>query len=60
MLKLDKDRNKKPQTNIKKIIINRKMGWCDDSAHKKYNKLIKIEKILNMKKCLEKMKNMIY
>ena len=38
-----KDRNKKPQTKIRKIIINSQMGWCDDGKHKKYNKLIKIK-----------------
>jgi L,D-peptidoglycan transpeptidase YkuD (ErfK/YbiS/YcfS/YnhG family) len=49
-----KDRNKKLQTNIKKIIINQKMGWCDDSAHKKYNKLIKIKKNIKHEKMFRK------
>jgi len=39
-----RDKNKTPYTKIKKIIITKKMGWCDDSNHKKYNKLIKITK----------------
>ncbi len=37
-----KDRVKKIQTKIKKIIINKKMGWCDDPQSKHYNKLIKL------------------
>ncbi len=37
-----KDRVKKIQTKIKKIIINKKMGWCDDPQSKQYNKLIKL------------------
>ena len=32
----------KIRTKIKKIIITRKMGWCDDPNSKKYNKLIKL------------------
>ena len=32
----------KIQTKIKKIIITRKMGWCDDPNSKQYNKLIKL------------------
>tara|TARA_B100000886_G_C20333562_1_gene453465 strand:+ start:366 stop:860 length:495 start_codon:yes stop_codon:yes gene_type:complete len=38
------DRIKNIKTNIKKIKINKKMGWCDDKNDKKnYNKLIKIK-----------------
>ena len=36
-----KDRNKTPFSKLKKIIIRRKMGWCNDVKSKKYNKLIK-------------------
>ena len=37
------------------------MGWCDDiNFPKKYNKLIKIKKKLNMKNLIEKIINMIY
>ena len=36
-----KDRVKNLKTNIKKIVINKKHGWCDDPKSKKYNKLIK-------------------
>ena len=32
----------KIRTKIKKIIITRKMGWCDDPNSKQYNKLIKL------------------
>ena len=34
------DRVKSPKTKIKKIKINKSMGWCDDPKSKKYNKLI--------------------
>jgi L,D-peptidoglycan transpeptidase YkuD (ErfK/YbiS/YcfS/YnhG family) len=35
-----KDRNKKLTTDLKKIVIKKNMGWCDDPKTKKYNKLI--------------------
>ena len=35
-----KDRIKKMKTKLKKIIIKKNMGWCDDSSSKNYNKLI--------------------
>ena len=35
-----KDRLKKPKCNIKKKIIKRNMGWCDDSNSAKYNREI--------------------
>ena len=34
----------KIQSKIKKIIIKKEMGWCDDPKSKFYNKLIKIKK----------------
>ena len=37
-----KDRIKKLKTKLKKIIINKKMGWCNDPYSKHYNKLIKL------------------
>ena len=37
-----KDRIQKFQTKIKKIIIKKDMGWCDDPNSKNYNKLIKL------------------
>jgi L,D-peptidoglycan transpeptidase YkuD (ErfK/YbiS/YcfS/YnhG family) len=36
-----KDRVKNLKTTIKKFVINKKCGWCDDPKSKKYNKLIK-------------------
>ena len=36
------DRVKKLQTSLKKIVITKNMGWCDDTNSTKYNKLIKL------------------
>lgn len=36
-----KDRVKNLKTNIKKIVINKKYGWCDDPKSKKYNQFIR-------------------
>ena len=36
-----KDRLKNLKTCLKKTIINKTMGWCDDARSKSYNKLIK-------------------
>ena len=36
-----KDRIKKIKTKIKKKIIKKNMGWCNDSRSKKYNREIK-------------------
>ncbi len=36
-----KDRVYSLKTKIKKIIIKKDMGWCNDSASQKYNKLIR-------------------
>ena len=35
-----KDRNKSLVSNIKKRVIKKNMGWCDDSRSKKYNQEI--------------------
>jgi len=35
------DRNFLIKTNLKKIIIKKNMGWCDDVKSKKYNKEIR-------------------
>tara|TARA_X000000950_G_C13375178_1_gene442015 strand:+ start:18 stop:518 length:501 start_codon:yes stop_codon:yes gene_type:complete len=35
------DRVKNIQSKIKKVIIRKNMGWCDDPKSKNYNKLIK-------------------
>ena len=37
-----KDRIKKIQTQLRKIIIRKNMGWCDDPRSKNYNKLINL------------------
>ena len=37
-----KDRIKKIKTKLKKIIIKKNMGWCDDPSSKNYNKLIRL------------------
>ena len=42
------DRVPKPDSKIKKIIIKKNMGWCDDSKSKYYNKIIRIKKNLNI------------
>ena len=44
-----KDRIKKLKTKLKKIIINKKMGWCNDPYSKHYNKLIKLPEFSNKK-----------
>jgi L,D-peptidoglycan transpeptidase YkuD (ErfK/YbiS/YcfS/YnhG family) len=46
-----KDRVRNLKTTIKKKMITKNMGWCDDSSSKYYNKLIK----LPFKKRAEKM-----
>ena len=49
------DRIKNVKSNIKKIKINKKMGWCDDKNDKKnYNKLVKIHKNLKYEKLYRK------
>ena len=42
------DRVPKPDSKLKKIVIKKNMGWCDDSKSKYYNKIIKINKNLNI------------
>ena len=37
-----KDRLQKIQTKLKKKIIKKNMGWCDDPESKKYNQLVKL------------------
>ena len=36
-----KDRVKTVNTSLKKIVIKRNMGWCDDSKSKYYNKIVR-------------------
>jgi L,D-peptidoglycan transpeptidase YkuD (ErfK/YbiS/YcfS/YnhG family) len=49
-----KDRNKTPFSKLKKIIIRRKMGWCNDVKSKKYNKLIKSNNKIKHEKLFRK------
>ena len=51
-----KDRVKKIQTKIKKIIIKKNMGWCDDSLSVHYNKLIKLPSAFSYEKLYRKEK----
>ena len=49
-----KDRIKRIQSKIKKIIIKKYMGWCDDPLSKDYNKLIKIPSKYSYEKLYKK------
>ena len=49
-----KDRNKKPETKLKIIEIKKNMGWCDDVNHKRYNKLVNINKKIKCEKIFRK------
>ena len=48
------DRFKKPLTKLKTYKINKNMGWCNDAEHKKYNRLIKINKKIRYEKLFRK------
>ena len=45
-----KDKIKTPITKLKKKIIKKNMGWCDDTSSFFYNKLIKIKKKIKHEK----------
>ena len=45
-----KDRIWKIQSKLKKIIITKSMGWCDDPKSENYNKLIKLPTNYNYEK----------
>tara|TARA_B100001057_G_scaffold262767_1_gene262936 strand:+ start:1583 stop:2077 length:495 start_codon:yes stop_codon:yes gene_type:complete len=50
-----KDRLKKPETSVKCIEIEEKIGWCDDiKVPKKYNKLIRVNKNIRHEKLKRK------
>ena len=49
-----KDKFKNPETKLRKIIINKSMGWCDDINSKYYNKPIKINNKLKHEKLFRK------
>ena len=48
------DRFKKPFTSLKIHKINKNIAWCNDVNHKKYNKLIKINKKIRHEKLFRK------
>tara|TARA_Y100001958_G_C21205807_1_gene531922 strand:+ start:1086 stop:1577 length:492 start_codon:yes stop_codon:yes gene_type:complete len=52
-----KDRIKNLQTKIKKRIITKFMGWCDDINNKNYNKLIKVSSKFKHEKLFQKKSN---
>ena len=45
-----KDKIKKIQSKIKKIVIKKNMGWCNDPRSIKYNKLVKLPFFYNFEK----------
>ena len=49
-----KDRVKKIQSKIKKIVIKKNMGWCNDSRSKDYNKIIKLPTSYTFEKLYKK------
>ena len=49
-----KDRVKKVQSKVKKIVIKKNMGWCDDQNSKLYNKLIKLPSTFSYEKLYRK------
>ena len=49
-----KDRVKKFQTKIKKIVIKKNMGWCDDPNSRNYNKLISLPSSYTHEKLFKK------
>ena len=54
-----KDKNKKINTKINRVVIKKNMGWCDDPRDKKnYNKLVEIKKDVKCEKLFRK--NKIY
>jgi L,D-peptidoglycan transpeptidase YkuD (ErfK/YbiS/YcfS/YnhG family) len=49
-----KDRIKNIKTKIKKIIIRKNIGWCDDPGSKQYNKLVKLPSIFSFERLYKK------
>ena len=49
-----KDRIKKIQSKIKKIVIKKNMGWCNDPRSKDYNKIIKLPTSYTFEKLYKK------
>lgn len=51
------DRIKNIKTKLKKIKINKKMGWCDDPNNRNYNKLVTINKTIKCERLFRKNEN---
>jgi len=51
------DRINNIKTKLKKIKINKKMGWCDDPNNRKYNKLVTINKTIKCERLFRKNEN---
>ena len=49
-----RDKVKNLRTKLRKKVINKKMGWCDDPKSKKYNQLINIPSKFNFEKLYRK------
>ena len=49
-----KDKISKIKTKLKKIVIKKNMGWCDDSRSRKYNQEIKFPFQYNAEKLFKK------
>ena len=49
-----KDRVNKLQTKLKKIVIKKNMGWCDDPFSNQYNKLIKLPSTCSFERLYKK------
>ena len=52
-----KDRIKLPKCKIKKRVIKKNMGWCNDSRSKKYNKEIRFPFKYSAEKLYKKERN---
>ena len=51
------DRINNIKTKLKKIKINKKMGWCDDPNNRNYNKLVTINKTIKCERLFRKNEN---
>ena len=49
-----KDRVKRINSKIKKVVIKKNLGWCDDPKSKQYNKLVKLPSKYNCEKLHKK------
>ena len=49
-----KDRVKRINSKIKKVVIKNNLGWCDDPKSKQYNKLVKLPSKYNCEKLHKK------